>query len=150
MRRREFITLLGGTAASWPLAVRAQQAGMLATIGFLGADASAFSPWTAAFVARLRELGWVEGSTIAIEYRWSQGRTERYAEIAAEFVRLKDNVGNAQPVLEWADKVRACHQSHDRQGARPDDPAVTAAAHRRRHPVGDGRVAELRPRTRPQ
>src|SRR5216683_2915471 len=87
MRRREFITLLGGAAASWPLAVRGQQAGKLPTIGFLGADASAFSPWTAAFVARLRELGWIEGSTIAIEYRWSQGRTERYAEIAAEFVR---------------------------------------------------------------
>src|SRR6202047_5690205 len=91
MRRRKFITLLGG-AASWPVAVRAQQAGKLPTIGFLGADASAFSPWTAAFVARLRELGWIEGSTIAIEYRWSQGRTERYAEIAAEFVRLKVDV----------------------------------------------------------
>jgi len=83
MRRREFIALLGGAAASWPLAVRAQQAGKLPTIGFLGADASAFSPWTAAFVARLRELGWIEGRTFAIEYRWSQGRTERYAEIAA-------------------------------------------------------------------
>jgi putative tryptophan/tyrosine transport system substrate-binding protein len=89
MRRREFITLFGGAAASWPLTGRAQQGGKLPTIGFLGADASAFSPWTAAFVARLRELGWIAGSTIAIEYRWSQGRTERYAEIAAEFVRLK-------------------------------------------------------------
>jgi hypothetical protein len=59
---------------------------------FVGADASAFSPWTAAFVARLGELGWIEGKTIAIEYRWSQGRTERYAEIAAEFVRLKVDV----------------------------------------------------------
>jgi putative tryptophan/tyrosine transport system substrate-binding protein len=90
MKRREFIALLGGMAAiSWPLAARAQQTGKLPTIGFLGADASAFSPWTAAFVARLRELGWIEGKTIAIEYRWSQGRSERYAEIAAEFVRLK-------------------------------------------------------------
>ena len=89
MKRRDFITLLGGAAASWPLAVRAQPAAKLPTIGFLGADASAFSPWTAAFVARLRELGWIEGSTIAIEYRWSRGRTERYAEIAAEFVRLQ-------------------------------------------------------------
>ncbi|MGA8955356.1 MAG: ABC transporter substrate-binding protein, partial [Pseudolabrys sp.] len=61
MRRRDFITLLGGAAASWPLAVRAQQAGKLPTIGFLGADASAFAPWTAAFVARMRELGWIEG-----------------------------------------------------------------------------------------
>src|SRR6202047_4378447 len=91
MRRRKFITLLGG-AASWPVAVRAQQAGKLPTIGFLGADASAFSPWTAAFVTRLRELGWIDGRTIAIEYRWSEGRTERYAEIAAEFVQLKVDV----------------------------------------------------------
>jgi putative ABC transport system substrate-binding protein len=109
MRRREFITLLGGAAASWPLAVRAQQAGKLPTIGFLGADASAFSPWTAAFVARLRELGWIEGSTLAIEYRWSQGRTERYAEIAAEFVRLKVDVivtvGSAVPIVRQATAV---------------------------------------------
>ena len=81
MRRREFITLLGGAAASWSLAARAQQAGKLPTIGFLGADASAFGPWTAAFVARLRELGWIEGKTIAIEYRWSQGRSERYCRV---------------------------------------------------------------------
>jgi putative ABC transport system substrate-binding protein len=56
MKRREFITLLSG-AATWPMAARAQQAGKLPTIGFLGADASAFSPWTAAFVAHLPELG---------------------------------------------------------------------------------------------
>jgi putative tryptophan/tyrosine transport system substrate-binding protein len=91
LKRREFITLLGG-AGSWPLAARAQPAGKLPIIGFLGADASAFSPWTAAFVAHLRELGWIENRTIAIEYRWSEGRTERYAEIAAELVRLKVDV----------------------------------------------------------
>ena len=105
MRRREFITLLGGGAA-WPLAARAQQGGKLPTIGFLGADASAFAPWTAAFVARLRELGWIEGRTIAIEYRWSEGRTERYAEIAAEFVRLNVDVivtvGSAVPTVKQA------------------------------------------------
>jgi putative tryptophan/tyrosine transport system substrate-binding protein len=84
MRRREFITLLGGTAATWPLAAHAQQPGKLPTIGFLGTDASVWSPWTAAFVQRLRELGWIEGRTIAIEYRWSEGRPERGAEIAAE------------------------------------------------------------------
>ncbi len=109
MKRREFVTLLGGAAAFWSLAARAQQAGKLPTIGFLGADASAFSPWTAAFVARLGELGWIEGKTIAIEYRWSQGRSERYAEIAAEFVRLKVDVivtvGSAVPIVRQATTV---------------------------------------------
>ena len=92
-----------------PLAAEAQPAGKLPTIGFLGADASAFSPWTAAFVAHLRELGWIEGSTVRIEYRWSQGRTERYAEIAAEFVRLKVDVivtvGSAVPTVRQATAV---------------------------------------------
>jgi len=86
--RREFITLLG-CAAVWPLAARAQQPAKLPTIGLLGADASNWSLWTAAFAARLRELGWSEGRTIAIEYRWSEGRAQSAAEIAAEFVRLK-------------------------------------------------------------
>jgi ABC-type uncharacterized transport system substrate-binding protein len=90
MRRREFITLLGGAAAAWPLAARAQQSAKLPTIGFLGANTpAAQSQWTAAFVQRLRELGWIEGRSIAIDYRWAEGRTERMAEIAAEFVRLK-------------------------------------------------------------
>src|SRR5262245_53999455 len=88
MRRREFITLLAGAAASWPTRPQAQQAGKLPTIGFLGADASGFAPWLAAFVGRLRDLGWIGGRTITIEPRWSQGRPDRYAEIAAEFVRL--------------------------------------------------------------
>src|SRR5271165_2297583 len=108
LSRREFITLLGG-AATWSLVARAQQPAKLPTIGFLGADASAFSPWTAAFVARLGELGWIEGKTIAIEYRWSQGRTERYAEIAAEFVGLKVDaivtVGSAVPIVRQATAV---------------------------------------------
>jgi putative ABC transport system substrate-binding protein len=96
MRRRTFITLLGGAAASrlvWPLAARAQQPAKLPTIGFLGANtASAQSQWTATFVQRLRELGWIEGRNIAIEYRWAEGRTERSAELAAELVRLKVDV----------------------------------------------------------
>jgi putative ABC transport system substrate-binding protein len=93
MKRREFITLLGG-AAAWPAAARAQQASKLPTIGFLGASTpfGAWSQWTAAFVQRLRELGWVEGRNIAIEYRWAEGRRERFAEITAEFVRLKVDV----------------------------------------------------------
>jgi putative tryptophan/tyrosine transport system substrate-binding protein len=92
MKRREFITLLGGAAAAWPLAARAQQTAKLPTVGFVGSNASAWSPWTANFVQRLRELGWIEGRTIVIEYRWSEGRPERNAEIAAEFVRLKVDV----------------------------------------------------------
>jgi len=92
MRRREFI-LLGGAAAGWPLAARAQQAGKLPTIGFLGYSApSAASAWTAAFVQRLRELGWIENRDIAIEYRWAEGRIERLAEIAMEFVQLNVRV----------------------------------------------------------
>jgi ABC transporter substrate binding protein len=90
MKRREFITLLGGAAAGWPLAAGAQQLGKLPTIGFLGT--STRSQWTTAFVQRLRELGWIEGRTVAIEYRWAEGRSERFAEIAAEFVRLKVDV----------------------------------------------------------
>ena len=93
MKRREFITLLGGTAVAWPLAARAQLAGELPTIGFMGPLASsAMGLWTAAFVQRLRELGWIEGRTIAIEYRWGEGRSERFPEIMAEFVRLKVSV----------------------------------------------------------
>jgi hypothetical protein len=93
MNRREIITLIGSAAAAWPLATRAQQAGKLPTIGFLGASTSlAWTQWTAAFVQRLRELGWIDGRTVAIEYRWAEGRSERYADIAAEFVRLKVNV----------------------------------------------------------
>jgi putative ABC transport system substrate-binding protein len=91
LRKREFITLLGG-AAAWPLAANAQQSSKRPTIGFLGADAAAWSPWTAAFVERLRALGWLEGRTIAIEYRWWEGRPERATEIAAEFIRMKVDV----------------------------------------------------------
>ena len=85
--------LLGSTAAAWPLAVRAQQPGMLPTIGYLGSATPATQgQWVAAFVQRLRELGWIEGRTIAIEYRWAEGRAERAAEIAAELVRRKVDV----------------------------------------------------------
>jgi putative ABC transport system substrate-binding protein len=93
MRRREFIRLFTSTAVAWPLAVRAQQAGRLPTIGYLGSSTPlAESQRVAAFVQRLRELGWVEGRTLAIEYRWAEGRPERFVEIAAEFVRLNVDV----------------------------------------------------------
>ena len=92
MRRREFITLLGG-AAAWPVAARAQQPAKLPTIGYLGPSTRSLdSQRLNAFVQRLRELGWNEGRTIAIEYRWAEGRNERLAETAAEFVRRKVDV----------------------------------------------------------
>ena len=92
IRRREFITLLGGAAATWPLAAHTQQA-KVATIGLLGTgSAAAQSQWTAAFVQRMRELGWVEGRNLAIGYRWAEGHTERLNELANELVRLKVDV----------------------------------------------------------
>jgi putative tryptophan/tyrosine transport system substrate-binding protein len=107
LKRREFITLLG--AAALPVAARAQPAGKVPTIGFLGADAAGWRPWTDAFVGQLRKLGWIEGRTITIEYRWSQARPERAAEIAAEFVRLKVDVivtsGTAVPTVKQATAV---------------------------------------------
>jgi putative tryptophan/tyrosine transport system substrate-binding protein len=104
--RRDFITLLGATAA-WPVAARAQQLAKLPTIGFLGTSTpSGWSQWTAAFVQRLRELGWIEGRTVTVEYRWAEGRSERHQELAAEFVRLKVDVivtgGNAVPAVKRA------------------------------------------------
>ena len=93
MRRREFITLAGGAAAAWPFTALSEQTPKLRTIGFLGAaNLSAWRPWVAALVQRLHELGWIEGRTIAIEYRWAEGQEERYAAIAEEFVRLKVDV----------------------------------------------------------
>ena len=129
MRRREFIALTVGATATWPIRSLAQQSGKLPTVGFLGASATGFAPWAAAFATRLRELGWVEGRTIAIEYRWSEGRAERYAEIAAEFVRLNVDViltvGSAVPIV--------------RQSATAI-PIVFAVAI---DPVGSGLVASL-------
>jgi putative ABC transport system substrate-binding protein len=129
MRRRDFINAVAGAATVLPLSVRAQQAGKLPIVGFLGASASGFAPWAAAFVAGMRELGWVEGRTIAIDYRWSEGRPERYAEIAAEFLRLKVDViltvGSAVPIVRQATTVI---------------PIVFAVAI---DPVGSGLVASL-------
>ena len=102
MRRREFILALGGAAATWPLAVRAQQP-RKPTIGFfIPTTRAPSSVWVAAFVQRLRELGWSEGGTITIEYRWADGREERFAAILDEFVRMKVDLINTfgtAPVL---------------------------------------------------
>jgi putative ABC transport system substrate-binding protein len=131
LNRREFITLVGGAAATWPVAAGAQVAGKLPTIGYLGSATPATQgQWVAAFVQRLGELGWIEGRNVAIEYRWGEGRDERFAEIAAEFVRLKVNVIltlGTQPIL--AAKQATAHV-----------PIVFAAAG---DPVGTGLVASL-------
>jgi ABC-type uncharacterized transport system substrate-binding protein len=128
MRRREFITLLGGAAAAWPLAARAQQRPM---IGFLGAATPAVaSQWLATFVQRLGELGWVEGRNVAIEVRWAEGRGERAAEIAAEFVRLKVDI-----IATWATGPALAVKS-----ATSTIPIVFALA---TDPIGSGLVESL-------
>jgi putative ABC transport system substrate-binding protein len=128
--RRQFISGLGGAAVAWPLATRAQPA-TLPTVGFLGPlTQSAQSDWTAAFVQRMRELGWIEGQTVAIEYRWAEGRSKRFAEIAAEFVRLKVNV------IVTAGTLAAAAVKQATAGI----PIVFAAAG---DPVGTGLVASL-------
>jgi ABC-type uncharacterized transport system substrate-binding protein len=130
IERRKFLTMLGGAAATWPLAARARQTGKLPTVGFLGASTpSAWNQWTAAFVQRLRELGWTDGRTVAIEYRWAEGRSERYADIAAEFVRLKVDV-----IVTVGSAVAATKQ------ATSTIPVVFAIAV---DPVGSGMVASL-------
>jgi len=92
MKRRDFIAGLGAIAA-WPIAAHAQQLAKLPTIGFLGTTTpSAWADYVPAFVQRLRELGWIEGRTVAIEYRWAEGRNDRFNEIAAEFARLKVDI----------------------------------------------------------
>jgi putative tryptophan/tyrosine transport system substrate-binding protein len=89
MRRRDFIKVIAGSAAAaWPLAVRAQQPGKRPTIGFLGATTpTIWSAFVSVFLIRLRELGWMDGQNIAIEYRWAEGRESRYAQFAAELVQ---------------------------------------------------------------
>ncbi|MGB8606756.1 ABC transporter substrate-binding protein [Bradyrhizobium sp.] len=130
MKRRTFIAGLS-CSATWPLLARAQQPARLPTIGFLGAASpEVASQWVLAFAKRLRELGWVEGRTVAIEYRWAEAHTERYSEIAAELVRLKVDV-----IVTWASApVLAAKQ------ATAIIPIVFAA---QMDPVGVGVVASL-------
>ena len=128
MERREFITVLGGAAVGWPLAARAQPA-KLQIIGFLGDSASGWSPWAAAFAQRLREIGWIEGRTITIEYRWSEGYPDRVADFAAEFVRQKVDV-----IVTYGGAIAALKQ------ATGSIPIVFALAV---DPIGAGLVASL-------
>ena len=129
MKRREFIAIAGG-AAAWPLTARAQQPGKLPTIGLLGATTpSAWKSWVAAFVQRLGELGWIEGRTVTIEYRWAEGRRDKYSEITDEFVRLKvDVIVTAGSVAPTAKQITS------------SIPIVFAIAN---DPIGSGLVASL-------
>jgi putative tryptophan/tyrosine transport system substrate-binding protein len=128
--RRKFIAVLGGTAFAWPIAARAQQSGKLPTIGFLGpGNASGWSAWTAAFTERLSQLGWIEGRTVAIEYRWSEGHPERVAEVAAEFVRQKVDV-----IVSYGGAVTTLKQTT------ASIPIVFSVAN---DPIGSGLVASL-------
>src|SRR6516225_8814686 len=129
--RRQFITLLGGAAGAWPLAARAQQPAMRPTIGFLGSGTPAVQgQWVAAFVQRLRELGWIEGRNLTIEYRWAEGSADRAAELAAEFVRRKVDV-----IVTYANPMVVATKQ-----ATSVIPIVFAAA---ADPVGTGLVAGL-------
>jgi putative ABC transport system substrate-binding protein len=131
IRRRKFLATLGGAAAAWSLAAGAQQATKVPTIGILGSGIPATQgQWYAAFVQRLRELGWIDGRTVAIEYRWAEGRDERAAEIAAKFVQHKVDV----IVTSATAGVVAAKQ------ATSVIPIVFAAAG---DPVGTGLVASL-------
>ena len=92
MRRRDFIKVVGGSAVTWPLAARAKQT-KVARIGFLGLDsASSHAARLAAFRAGLRDLGWLEGTNLLIEYRWADGNYERLRGLADELVQLKVDV----------------------------------------------------------
>jgi putative ABC transport system substrate-binding protein len=109
MERRQFIRGLCSGLAAWPFAAYAQHVGNPRRIGVLGANASVWRPWTTAFAARLREVGWSEGDNIAIEYRWSEGSSKRVSEIAAEFLRQEvDTIvtyGSAVTVLKQVTTV---------------------------------------------
>jgi putative tryptophan/tyrosine transport system substrate-binding protein len=92
MERREFIKIVCGLVGTWPIAAHAQQGGQLRRIGVLGADATVWSSWTAAFVTRLRELGWTMGDTIDVDYRWAAGSSKRVSDSTAEFLRRNVDV----------------------------------------------------------
>ena len=109
MRRRDFIAAIGGLATAWPLDALAQQASKVPTIGVLGVNVATWTVQLAGFTQRLSELSWIEGRSIAIEYRWSEGRAERVAEVAAEFVQQNVDVivtnGTSVPALERATRA---------------------------------------------
>ena len=131
MRRRDFITLLGGAAAAWPLVTHAQQPAKLPTIGCLASGTPEIQGrWWDAFVEQLRVLGWIVGRNVAIEHRWAEGRSERFTEIAAEFVRLNVEI----IITDGSTAIAAAKR------ATPIIPIVFAAAG---DPVATGLVVSL-------
>jgi putative ABC transport system substrate-binding protein len=92
MRRREFITLIGSAAATWPLAARAQKSGKIARIGMLTTANPRSAPFVQAFEQRLRDLGYIEGQNIVIDYRNAEGEVDRLPDLAADLIRLDVNV----------------------------------------------------------
>jgi putative tryptophan/tyrosine transport system substrate-binding protein len=129
MRRRDFVKAIAVSAATWPLAARAQQSNKLPTVGVLLGDASSWSAWSAAFAKRLSQLGWIEGRTVAMEYRWSEGHPERVAEFAADFVRQ-----NVDVIVTYGGAVATLKQ------ATTSIPIVFAVA---TDPLGSGLVPSL-------
>src|SRR5437879_4019126 len=92
MRRREFVGLVGG-AAAWPMAARAQPSGKVPRVGVLASDTPAISGnLVEAFRKRLRDLGYVEGQNVIVEYRWADGKSDRLPSLAAELLRLNVDV----------------------------------------------------------
>lgn len=131
MRRRDFIKGIVGSAALWPLPAVAQQVHKVPTIGFMGAASPpVMASWVDAFVQRLRELGWIDGHTVAIEFRWAEGKPNRYTAIGAEFAERKVDVivTSATPPVLAAKKATSTI------------PIVFAAAG---DPVGSGLVTSL-------
>jgi len=127
--RRKFVSALGITALAWPLPAGAQQPKKLPTVALLFGDAASWRAWTDAFAKRLSELGWIDGRTVAIEYRWSEARPERVAEVAAEFVQQKADV-----IVTYGGAVATLEQ------ATASIPIVFALA---TDPLGSGLVASL-------
>src|SRR5215471_10295817 len=128
MRRRKFLTLLGSVAVAFPLAARAQQASKRPTIALVLYRAAIESALLAAFTERLHQLGWIDGRTVVIENRWSEGRPEQIAEIAAELAQKKVHV-----IVTYGAAVATLKQ------ASTSIPIVLIAY----DPVGSGLVASL-------
>jgi putative ABC transport system substrate-binding protein len=126
MKRREFITLLGGTAVAWPLAARAQQQ-VRPVVGFLNPGSRAdFGHHAEAFLKGLKESGFIEGENITVEYRWAEGRYERLPQHAEELVKLRVAViaVGSPPATFAAKSARGTRRASRYEG--------TKSAHRRR------------------